>query len=140
MVKMPSLEEISRKYKEAVPRVPEAYKKAVSGVTDWQEKAIGGQSLYEQKMSDRDVLARRGRKLAKVSNEEWRAKAADLGAARIGAGMDKAVDKQRRGYAPYREALASVALPDRTADPMANIDNRAKAVVKALVDTKKGQA
>jgi hypothetical protein len=140
MVKIASADEISRRYKDSVPRVAEAYKRGVQGTTDWQERAVASQGLYEAKMADRDVLQRRAKKLAKVSNEEWRSKAADLGASRIGTGMDRAVDKQRRGFAPFREALANLTLPERTADPMTNIDNRAKGVVRVLVETKKGQA
>lgn len=140
MVKIPSVDEINARYKNAIGRVPDSYKKGVQQTTDWQEKAMAGQNLYEQKMSDRSVLARRGQKIAKVSNEDWKTRAADLGSSRIGPGMQANADKQRRNYAPFRETLAGLTLPDRTADPMTNIDNRSKAVVKALVDTKKGQA
>jgi hypothetical protein len=51
--------------------------------------------------------------------------------------MKDASEDQVRGFRPYREALVAVELPPKVADPMANLMNRAGAVVKALVDKKK---
>lgn len=137
LVKIKSSTEIDRKYREAIPRVAGAYKEGVQRTTDWQEKAIAGQKLFEEKMSDPAILARRGRAIADVSNEEWKNKASKLGAERIGRGMAENADKRARNYEPYRTAIEGASLPDRTADPMANIDNRVKGMVKVLVDKKK---
>lgn len=137
MVKMPSSAEISKRYKDAIPRVASAYKQGVEKVTDFPERAIAGQDLYVERMRDPDVLERRAAKLAKISNEDWRGPASDVGAARIGPGMAANVTKQARNYEPIRTALEGVSLPDRTGDAMANIDNRVKPVVKAQIDAKK---
>jgi len=137
MVKMPSQSEIKAAYEGAIGRVPAAYKKGVMGTTDFVERAVAGQDLYEERMRDADVLARRKAKLAKLSNADWQKPAADVGAARIGEGMRANSDKQARNYEPIRAALEGVSLPPRTGDPMANIDNRVKPIVQAQVDAKK---
>ena len=49
----------------------------------------------------------------------------------------KILEKRKKNYEPYRAALEALELPPRTADPMVNIDNRVKAVVKTLVEKKK---
>lgn len=139
MVKIKSSSEIAKRYEEAIPRVGPAYKKGVEGVTDWQEKAVKGQGLYEAKMSDSEVLARRGKALEKVSNEDWRGKATTLGASRIGTGMKENLAKRTKNYEPIRSAIEGVSLPDRTADPMANIDSRVKPIVQAELDAKKAR-
>lgn len=140
MVKIPSAEEISSRYKGAIPRVAEAYRKGVNATSDWQQSALEGQGRYEARMQDREVLARRAKKISNVSNEEWKSKATNLGTSRIGAGMEQAIDKQKRGFAPFREKLAGLTLPEKTTDPMTNLTQRAGAVVKAMVETKKEQS
>jgi len=76
--------------------------------------------------------------VSNVSNAEWQAAAANKGAARIGPGMQAGADKRTRNFEPFRTAIESVTLPDRTTDPIANVDARVKPIVQALVDTKKG--
>lgn len=137
MVKIKSLETIKNRWSSAIPRVPGAYKEGVSSVTDWKERALEGQSLYEKKMSDAAILKRRAKALENVSTDEWKSKAANLGSARIGAGMSANVDKYTKGFAPFREAIANTSLPPRSEDGMQNLTNRAGAVVQALIQKKK---
>lgn len=128
--------EINKRWQDAIPRVAARYKAGVQGTTDWQEKALAGQKNYEERMSDATVLARREKGIGKTSNEGWKSKALKLGATRIGPGMKENADKYSKGFGPHQAALAGLSLPDKTTDPMANIDNRLKAVVQTLVDTK----
>jgi len=134
MVKMPTRAEIEQRYKSAIPQVPARYKQGVEKTTDWKTAAIQGQSLYEQRMQDPNILKRREKGLQNVSDAEWKANAINKGVQRIGAGMEAGAAKQAANYEPIRAALESVNLPPRTADPMANIDNRVKPIVKAVVD------
>ncbi len=139
MVKMPSQSEIKKNYTDAIPSVPAKYKKGIEGTTGFIEAAVDGQGNYETKMADPNVLARRGKNLAKLSDADWKNPAATTGASRIGAGMSANADKQARNYEPYRSALEGLTLDKRTTDPMQNIDNRVKPVVKTMIDTKKAQ-
>jgi hypothetical protein len=123
-------------YTAAAALVPARYEAGVS-TADWQAGALGGQALYVARLQDPDVLARRAKNIAKVSDGEWRASAISKGRGIIGARMTAAAPKQQANWAPYRAALESVTLPPKTADPMSNLVNRAGAVVQAMVNTKK---
>lgn len=139
MVKIRPSSEIDKAYKDSIGRVPGRYKDAVGRVTDWQEKAgsDAAETLYAAKVQEAIASRRRQKATQKTSNEEWRAAASNVGAQRIGAGMQANADKRTRNFEPFRNAIEGASLPDRTADPMQNIDNRVKGMVKVLVDTKK---
>ena len=139
MVKIKSAGQIDANYKAAIGRVPGAYKSGVMATSDWQEKASSNEAeeLWKQKIQEAAAANRRQKAVSQVSNAEWQGKAANVGAARIGAGMSANADKRTRNFEPYRSAIEGVSLPPRTADPMANVDARVKPIVGALVDTKK---
>ena len=139
MVKIKSASEIDKKYKDAISRVPANYKAGVQGTTNWQERASSNEAedLWKAKIAEAAAVNRRQKAVSQVSNSEWQNKAANVGATRIGAGMTAGADKRTRNFEPFRSAIEGTTLPARSADPMANIDNRVKGIVKALVDTKK---
>ena len=137
MVRIKPREVLKKRYQDAVRFVPARYKEGIQAVTGWKESALAGQKVYEEKMSNPEVLARRAKAIERIEEAEWKKNALELGAKRIGEGMAKKVDKWDREWAPYHDVLASLELPARSADPMENVDNRVKAVVKALVDKKK---
>ena len=139
MVKIKSAGQIDANYKAAIGRVPGAYKSGVMATTDWQEKAGSeeSESLWAEKIAEAAAAKRRQNAINAVSNADWQGKAANVGAARIGAGMTANADKRTRNFEPFRGAIEGVSLPPRTADPMANVDARVKPIVSALVDTKK---
>lgn len=136
MVEVKPLEEIKENFKQAAPLVPDRYKRGVRRAK-WQQAALDGQDLYEQQMTNPTVLSRRGKQIAKVSDEEWRRDAENKGGAIIGTRIAGAVDKQAAGFAPYRETLVNVSLPPRTTDVMTNVTNRVGAVAQAMANKKK---
>ena len=133
---MKSLERIKANYKGAAGTAAARYKEAIPGIA-WQAAAIAGQDLYESQMRDPEVLARRGKNITKVSDASFQSAMEKKGAPVIGARMSDAADKQAANFAPYKAAIEAVALPDRTADAMTNIDQRLKPIVAALVAKKK---
>ena len=137
MVKVKPISEAKENYKSAATFVPARYEAGVRRASGVIEAAIKGQDLYVAKMSDPAVLERRAKALARISDEEWRRAALEKGKARIGKGMAFGADKWEKEWRPYAEALSAVELPPRTVDPMANIDNRLKAIVETLVSKKK---
>ena len=138
-MKIKSQAQIAARYKDGIGRAPANYKEGIAATTDWAEKASSdaAENLYNEKLTESMAARRRQNALKDVSNEEWKKNSLDLGGNRIGAGMTANADKRTKNYEPYRTALESVSLPERTADPMANLANRAGAVVKTLVDKKK---
>ena len=138
-MKIKSQAQIAARYKDGIGRAPANYKEGIAATTDWAEKASSdaAEALYKEKLAESMAANRRQNAIKEVSNEEWKKNALDLGGGRIGAGMAANADKRTRNYEPFRVALEGVTLPERTADPMANLTNRAGAVVKTLVDKKK---
>ena len=136
MVKVKPESDAKKNYEDSTALVPARFEQGVNRA-EWQQAAKDGQDLYVTQMTNSDVLARRTKGIDKVSDTEWRKNAVDKGKNIIGTRMKAASDKQVAGFRPYREALTAVDLPPKVADPMANLMNRAGAVVKALVDKKK---
>ena len=138
MVDTKPLNVVVDKYKAAIGRVPAAYTEGIKNTKNWNQKAQDGQALYAQKMSDPEVLARRGTEIAKVSDSEWAEKATRKGAQRIAGGMTESLPKFSTGMGRVLSTIQGVTIAPRTTDPMANVDNRVKPIVKALADMKKG--
>ena len=137
LVKVKSKEEAARKYKDSIGRVPGNYRASVAKTTGVIAAAIAAEPLYKAKMEEALAAGRRAKALAQVTDEDWRRGAMEKGAARIGPGMSAGAGKQAKNWAPYHDTLASLELPARSADPMANVTARVGGVVQALVNKKK---
>lgn len=139
MVKVKPLEVVKKNYSDAANIAAERYKEGISQTSGWKEKATSSEAeeLWKAKMQEAIAAERRRKALERVSESEWKEAAVKKGYSRIGQGMRAAVDKHAKNWAPYKEALEAVSLPPRSIDPMANIDNRLKPVVQALVNKKK---
>jgi len=135
LVKVKPIDQIQRNYAGSASTAAARYRDAAPGVI-WQGPAVEGQALFEEKMRDPAVLARRSKNIQKVSDAEFRTALSEKGAPILASRMSSAAGDQAAGYAPYRTALEAVNLPKRTADPMSNIDNRLKPIVSALVAKK----
>jgi hypothetical protein len=134
MVFVPSAQERKQKYLNSLGAVPGNYKAGIERTSNWKESALNGQALYEQQMQNAQVLRRRAIALERTSEADWKSRASNLGSVRIADGMRNGADKQTQNYEPIAQALRGVSLPDRTADPMANIDNRVKPIVRAMIE------
>ena len=133
MVKVKPLATIEKNYKGAASTAASRYKDAIPGII-WQAEAMAGQDLYEAKMMDPAVLARRSTEIAKVSDAAFREALTKKGAPVLASRMSDAAPRMAAGYAPIRSALEALTLPPRVVDPMANIDARLKPVVQTMID------
>lgn len=111
---------------------------AATGKLD-KAKSPAAQAAYEAAMRDPEVLARRLKNLGKVQESDMNAAMAAKGASAYSQGTAAAAEKQARNMAPYLDVQDKVkaALPPRSRDGMANVDNRLKPFVKAAMETKK---
>lgn len=141
-MKIKSSAEISKKWDEAIGRVPGAYKEGVAATTDWQEKAASddAENLWKAKIDEAASRKARQRAISAITNEEWKAAAVNKGAARIGAGMTAAKGKRATKFEPYRSAIEGLSLPPKTADPAQNVTNRVIPIAIALSELKKSLA
>lgn len=107
------------------------YKDGVNAAQGWQQAAIQAESLYAARVQEAIAEGRRSKKLAQVSDASWRARASELGSARIAGGMKAAEPKYRAAMQKNLATIESVTLPPRSADIDANYE-RSKAIGKAL--------
>lgn len=136
MVKTKGLSATTKNWEGAIGAVPGKYSEGVRGTTDWQAKAIAGEDLFATKMSEAISEKSRASGISKVSDSEWQAAALDKGAKRIATGMTAAKGKFSTGISKVLSTIEGVSIAPRTADPMANVDNRVKPIVAALAAIK----
>lgn len=102
-------------------------------------KSDAAEKLYADKVAQAIANKSRQKGLNKVSESDMNAAMQATGAQNYRSGTGRSADKQSKNVEPYYAALDALEgkLPARTADPMANLMNRAGAVVKTMVETKK---
>ena len=137
MVKTKSLAETQKAWEDAIPRVAARYKAGVEAAENVIENAIAAEDLYAAKMQEAIADKRRAKRLAETSTAEWKVRASTVGATRIASGMQGSVQKFGKGMSEVLNVLQGVTLPDRVADPEANVDNRVKPIVRALAALKR---
>ena len=122
-MKVKSQSDIKKNYEQSTSIVTERYKMGVADAV-WKDPALSGQALYEARMQDPAVLARRNKGINKVSDEAWRADTLNKGSGVIASRMKAASGDQAANYEPYRAILESMTLPAKTVDPAQNVANR----------------
>jgi len=122
-----SSSEAVRRWKQEIPKA------------EWKAASLsaGAVDLHRVKTIEALDAGRREKGIEAVSDAEWRSRTLSKGGSTMASAMNQSADKWAAKTQPYLDAMKSVDLPAKTADPMQNIDNRQKPVVQALVDTKK---
>lgn len=126
-------EEARANFEAAVAYIPDRYRAGVLKA-DWLTPA--GSDVAEKNYGAgvaKAVSAKSRQKgIRAISNEEWRRAAADKGAPIIGARISAAMDKWASNWGPMYDKVATAvaALPPRTVDWRANINNRLVKVVE----------
>lgn len=102
-------------------------------------KSASAESLWAAKIQAAIAQKARVKGLEKVTESEMNAAMQASGAGNYRAGTARSADKQARNSEPYLAALDGLEgkYPAKTADPMANLTNRAGLVVKTLSELKK---
>ncbi|MCK5138348.1 MAG: hypothetical protein KAQ85_00765 [Thermodesulfovibrionia bacterium] len=136
MVETKGIAETRANWEASHGRVPQAYSAGVSRATNVIAKGIAAEDLYAAKVQEAIAKKSRAKALAKISDAEWKEAALKKGAPRIASGMAAAKEKYAANMATVLSVIESVSLPPRTADPMANVDNRVKPIVAALAKMK----
>ena len=137
MVDTKPLAQVQKKWEGSIGRVPSAFTEGVDLAKDVIAKGVAGEELYAVKVQEAIAAKRRAEKLAEVTDAEWKSAAKDKGAKRIGGGMTAAKMKFNKGISEVLTVIQGVEIAPRTADPIANVDNRVKPIVAALAAMKK---
>lgn len=137
MVRTKGIERTTANWRGAIGGVPAKYKAGVQSANNTIERAIEAEELYAAKTQEAIANKLRVKGLQKTSTAEWKTRAAELGSARIAAGMTAAEPKFRKGMGDVLSTIEATSIGERTADPIANVDARVKPIVKALYDMKR---
>ena len=96
-------------------------------------RSASAEANFKARVLSASALKKRARKLAALTEEQLNDGMRTKGAAAYANVTDLQKTKAANGFAPYAGAInaAVASLPPKTADGMANLTNRAGAVVKA---------
>lgn len=114
MAAIRSATDVAKKWAEVTPGRAAQYEMGVRNpVRDYATNAAAANDAW--KAGTQAAIARDGFKkgVQKVGTAKWQERAAKLGPARFGPGVQAAQQDYESGFAPYREAIAGAALPPR---------------------------
>jgi len=119
---------------QAIARIPERYEKGINRA-NWADPAASdtAEALWWAGLEAARAARRRIAGIQRVGNQTWRRLAVEKGGPVIGTRLRDALGKYRANFAPVMDAMLRVlpTLKPKTPDPMANVDNRVKPVVRA---------
>lgn len=126
-------EQARANFEAAVTYIPDRYKAGVA-VADWltPAKSDVAERNYADAISKAVAEKRRQKSIAAMSNDEWKSAAINKGAPIIAERIRAALDTWLRNWGPmYDQVVSTVsALPPKTLDWRANINNRLVKVVE----------
>lgn len=126
-------EEARANFEAAVAYIPARYEAGVAKA-DWltPAKSATAEANYASGVGEAIATKRRQKKIAAMSNEDWKTAAITKGAPIIGARISGALDKWAAKWGPmYDQVVSKVgALPPKTVDWRSNITKRLVPVVE----------
>lgn len=132
MVKTKGLERSVKNWTGSIPIVSGRYTDGVDAASGVIEASKAAEDLWAEKMAAAVAARARSKGLDKVTDADWKRKAKEKGAARIGPGMRAAEDKFRSGMSEVISTIEGVSLPPRGPSGRENLVNRAGPIVDAL--------
>jgi len=139
MAEIKSLADIAEKWIRVTPGRVEDYKLGIQNPKrDWAEEAEAGKDNWKAGIDAAAAKDMFAKGIIKAGTAKWKEKALKKGPSRFAEGVYLAGDDYKKGFAPYREAIAKTDLGPRfpKRDPR-NLD-RVKRIVAALIAEKVG--
>jgi len=133
MVKVKSLEEIKKKWAEVTPNRAPYYEAGVRAPReDWASRTASAESAWSQGVQEAISQGRFAKGVRRAGTDKWQRKALAVGVRRWPEGVRVAAEDYASGFAPYRDVIERITLPERRAkgDP-ANIE-RVRVLANAL--------
>lgn len=126
-------EQISKKWAEVTPSRAPQYEAGVKNPTrDYAANTQASAPAYAAGVQAAITGGRFQKGVAKAGNAKWQDRAAKLGTARYGAGVQVAQGDYEAGFAPYQQAIAGAVLPPRGPRRSPQNLQRVAAVVTAV--------
>lgn len=140
MAEIKSMAAIKEKWTRVTPQRSEDYSKGVANPKrDWANEAVAAKGNWKAGIDAAAAKDLYAKGVNAAGTAKWKSKALALGPGRFAEGVYQAGGDYEKGFAPFREAIASVDLGPKfpRRDPR-NLD-RVKRVVTALVEAKVGK-
>jgi hypothetical protein len=134
-----SIDEARANLEASISVIPERYRTAVERAEFVKYAASdAAEKNWADKVSMAIQAKSRQAGVRRAGDAAWKAGALNKGVARIGEGLRQGLDKWHQNFSKPYAAVVSVVqgLPPKGIDPIANIDARAKPVVRAFVQNK----
>ena len=128
-----SASEIAAKWQEVTPGRSAQYAEGVkSPLADWETNTKAAAAVYASAVQASISKGRFAKGVTNAGTSAWQKGAVEKGVSRFGQGVSLAGPAYAAGFAPFRDAIASISLPPRrpAGDP-GNLD-RVRAVTQAL--------
>ncbi len=138
MAAIRSLQEIANKWKTVTPQRSNEYRAGIEAPRkDWAEATAAASDNWANGVQEAAASGAFGRGVSAAGTDKWRRGALLKGVSRWGPGVQIAENDYAKGFGPYRDAISNLTLPARFArrDPR-NLE-RVRAVVDAMIATKK---
>jgi len=128
-----TLEQAKANFEASIGYIPDRYRSGVQGA-DWltPAKSDAAEKNFADGVSKAISQKTRQKNIAAMSNDEWKNAAVNKGAPIIGDRIRGALDKWAANFGPVYSTVQSkvAALPPKTTDWRANINNRLVPVVE----------
>lgn len=139
MAAIRGLDLIARKWARVAAQAGPSYEEGVTNpIRDYQAGATAANDAWKSGVQAAVSQDRFANGVRRAGNQKWQRNAIAKGPARFQQGVSIAESDYQAGFAPYREAIASVQLPPRGARRSPQNLQRVTAVVQAL-STRKEQ-
>ena len=132
MVKTKGIERSTQNWKSGVAGASGRYTEGINATNDWQEKAVAAKTAYEQGIQKSIANNSRERGLQRVSNSEWKQKAATKGSQRWAPGVNAAEADYRKGMQGVLSVIESVPEHVKTGDIETDVRETTIKIAKAL--------
>lgn len=132
-----SLDRIAEKFITVTPGRAAEYERGVAETTvDWAARTAAAETRYKAAMTAAMARGAFGKGVKKAGTAKWKEMTIKKGPGRWSEGIAMSAAAYAAGFAPYREVIANLILPDRgpVGDPK-NIE-RVRLMAKALHDKK----
>ena len=140
MAEIKSMGAIKEKWTRVTPQRAEDYSKGIANPKrDWAGEAVAAKGNWKAGIDAAATKDLYAKGVSAAGTAKWKQKALTLGPGRFAEGVFQAGNDYEKGFAPFREAIASVDLGPKfpRRDPR-NLD-RVKRVVAALIEAKIGK-
>lgn len=138
MAEVKSTAEIAAKFARVTPTRAKDYQDGVrSPRKRWDEATLAAQDNWQQGIQQAASEGRFGAGVQAAGHAKWQANTLKKGPGRWQQGVAQAAENFAKGFAPYREALASVQLPARGPKGDPNNIERVRVVAATLNQVKR---